>query len=147
MDEQLTISTPEQVAFNYEMAGIGTRFVASLFDHLILGAVIVLVYCATAALIPTLGAGAIMSGDESGLSGIYFVMALLVLIEFVILWGYFVLFELVWNGQTPGKRAAKPRVIRRDGPPVRAGGVMARNLVRFIDCLPALHATVLLGLL
>ena len=36
MDEQLTISTPEQVAFNYEMAGIGSRFVASLLDHLIL---------------------------------------------------------------------------------------------------------------
>ena len=139
MDEQLTISTPEQVAFNYEMAGIGTRFVASLLDHLILVTAMVLVYCAIAALIPTFGAGAIVSGDESGQSAIYVVLALLVLIEFVIFWGYFTLFELVWNGQTPGKRAGKLRVIRRDGQPVRAGEVMVRNLVRIIDFLPAFY--------
>src|SRR6188472_93494 len=139
MDEQLTVSTPEQVAFNYEMAGIGTRFVASLLDHLILGTAMVLVYCAVVALVPTLGAGAFISGDESGLSGIYFVLALLVIVEFVIFWGYFVLFELVWNGQTPGKRAGKLRVIRRDGQPVHAGEVMVRNLVRIIDFLPAFY--------
>ena len=75
MDEQLTISTPEQIAFQYEMAGIGSRFVASLLDHLILVTGMVLVYCAVVALIPTLGAGAIISGDESGLSGLYFLIA------------------------------------------------------------------------
>ena len=36
MDEHLTISTPEQVAFHYEMAGIGSRFVAALWDHVII---------------------------------------------------------------------------------------------------------------
>jgi uncharacterized RDD family membrane protein YckC len=139
MDEQLTISTPEQVAFHYEMAGIGTRFVASLLDHLILVTAMVLVYCAMFALIPTLGAGAIISGDDSGLSGLYLMLALLVIVEFLIFWGYFVLFELVWNGQTPGKRAGKLRVIRRDGQPVHAGEVMVRNLVRIIDFLPGFY--------
>jgi len=139
MDEHLTISTPEQVAFHYEMAGIGTRFVASLLDHLILFAALLLVYCAMVMLIPTFGVGSIMSGDDSGMTGIYLVIAVLVLIEFIIFWGYFVLFELVWNGQTPGKRAGKLRVIRRDGQPVRAGEVMVRNLVRIIDFLPAFY--------
>jgi uncharacterized RDD family membrane protein YckC len=139
MDVQLTISTPEQVAFQYEMAGIGSRFVASLLDHLILVTGMVLVYCAVVALIPTLGAGAIISGDESGLSGLYFLIAVLVLVEFVLFWGYFVLFETVWHGQTPGKRAGKLRVIRRDGQPVHAGEVMVRNLVRIVDFLPGFY--------
>jgi uncharacterized RDD family membrane protein YckC len=139
MDEQLTISTPEQVAFHYEMAGIGSRFVASLLDHLILVTAMILVYCAAVGLLPALSGGFNASGDESGLSSIYFLIAVLVLIEFLLFWGYFVLFEMVWHGQTPGKRAGRLRVIRRDGQPVRAGEVVIRNLVRIVDFLPGFY--------
>ncbi len=138
MDEQLTISTPEQVAFHYEMAGIGSRFVASLLDHLILGIALLLVYCAASSL---LGAGLFLSGSSSDNSaaGVYVILAVIVLIEFLIFWGYFVLFELVWHGQTPGKRAGKLRVIRRDGQPVHAGEVLVRNLLRIVDFLPGFY--------
>jgi uncharacterized RDD family membrane protein YckC len=139
MDEQLTISTPEQVAFHYEMAGIGSRFVASLLDHLILVTAMVLVYCAAIGLLPALGGSFIASGDDSGLSSLYFLIAVLVLVEFLLFWGYFVLFETVWHGQTPGKRAGRLRVIRRDGQPVHAGEVMIRNLVRIVDFLPGFY--------
>jgi uncharacterized RDD family membrane protein YckC len=138
MDEQLTISTPEQVAFHYEMAGIGSRFVASLLDHLILGVALLLVYCAASSLF---GAGVVLSGPsgENGTAGLYAILAVIIIVEFLIFWGYFVLFELVWHGQTPGKRAGKLRVIRRDGQPVHAGEVLVRNLLRIVDFLPGFY--------
>lgn len=135
MDEQLTISTPEQVAFHYEMAGIGSRFLASLLDHLILGVTLGLVLCAAQAIVTI----AVISNGESSQGAGYLLAAVLVIIFFLIFWGYFVLFETIWNGQTPGKRAGRLRVIRRDGQPVRAGEVMIRNIVRLVDLLPGFY--------
>ena len=132
MDDQLTISTPEQVAFHYELAGIGTRFVAALIDYLIIMTALLLLTCAMSFLrIGTIGAG--------GEAGTYLVLAITVLIFFVIFWGYFVIFETLWSGQTPGKRLGRLRVIRRDGQPVHVGEVMIRNLVRIVDFLPGFY--------
>jgi uncharacterized RDD family membrane protein YckC len=133
MDEQLTISTPEQVAFHYEMAGIGTRFVAGMLDHLIIFTALLLIGCA----MQTIVIGSIFS--SAGDAVVALVLALMLLIYFAIFWGYFVLFETLWNGQTPGKRAGRLRVIRRDGQPVHAGEVMIRNLVRLVDMLPGFY--------
>jgi uncharacterized RDD family membrane protein YckC len=138
MDEQLTISTPEQVAFHYETAGIGSRFMASLIDHLIIGLVLTLIVCATFALsVPAAIAGA--EAGEEGLWGVFLIYAILTLIIFAITWGYFVIFEIVWQGRTPGKRAGKLRVLRRDGQPIGAGEAMVRNLVRIVDFLPGFY--------
>ncbi|HWC77866.1 MAG TPA: RDD family protein, partial [Blastocatellia bacterium] len=58
---------------------------------------------------------------------------------FAIYWGYFVLFETLWSGQTPGKRIMRLRVVREDGRPVRFFEVFVRNLLRLlIDMQPAL---------
>jgi len=65
MDEQLTISTPEQVAFHYELAGIGTRFVAALIDYLIIMTALLLLTCAMS----FLRIGAIGAGGEAGRFG------------------------------------------------------------------------------
>ena len=81
--------------------------------------------------IGTIGVG----GD----AGTYVVLALIVLIYFALFWGYFMLFETLWSGQTPGKRAGRLRVIRRDGQPVGAGEVLIRNLVRIVDFLPGFY--------
>jgi uncharacterized RDD family membrane protein YckC len=138
MDEQLTISTPEQVAFHYEMAGIGSRFMAALIDYLIVGTAILLVICAYS-MLASASLAASISGDDSGALGLNIIQAVLVVVIFLIFWGYFALFELVWNGQTPGKRAGKLRVIRRDGQPIHAGEAMVRNLVRIVDFLPGFY--------
>jgi hypothetical protein len=62
-----------------------------------------------------------------------------VLAIFAIYWGYFVLFETLWSGQTPGKRIMRLRVVREDGRPVRFFEVFVRNLLRLlIDMQPAL---------
>ncbi len=142
MDEQLTISTPEQVAFQYEMAGIGSRFVAALLDHLILGLVVFLVSCA-ASMIGLMGVLSTATDEEAG-AGVFLVLALLTLVLFLIIWGYFVVFETVWNGQTPGKRAGRLRVIRYNGQPIGAGEAVLRNLVRLVDFMPGFYGVGLL---
>jgi uncharacterized RDD family membrane protein YckC len=58
---------------------------------------------------------------------------------FVLWWGYFITFETLWNGQTPGKRLMKVRVIRMSGYPVTFLDAVVRNLVRIIDFLPLLY--------
>ena len=55
---------------------------------------------------------------------------LAVLAVFAIYWGYFVVFETLWSGQTPGKRIMRLRVVREDGRPVRFFEVFVRNLLR-----------------
>ena len=42
-DELLSVETPENVVFGYEVAGIGSRFLAALVDSLIIGAIEVVV--------------------------------------------------------------------------------------------------------
>ncbi len=138
MEEQFTISTPEQVAFHYEVAGIGSRFLAALLDHAIIGLVLLLINCAVAALVPALSVGNLASTNED-MSGIYWIVALLVLVNFLVLWGYFVLFETVWNGQTPGKRSGRLRVIKHSGQPIGASEALIRNLVRIVDFLPGFY--------
>lgn len=142
MDEQLTISTPEQVAFQYEMAGIGSRFVAALLDHLILGITVFLIICAASTL-GTMGMlASVNGGDPTG--GVFLVLAILTIVLFLIIWGYFVVFETVWHGQTPGKRAGRLRVIRYNGQPIGAGEAMVRNLVRLVDFMPGFYGIGLL---
>jgi uncharacterized RDD family membrane protein YckC len=54
---------------------------------------------------------------------------------FCLYWGYFAAFEILWNGQTPGKRQAKIRVISASGRPITAFEGIARNFMRAIDSL------------
>src|SRR5690606_12367836 len=54
----------------------------------------------------------------------------------MIWWGYYLLFEWIWHGQTIGKRSARIRVVRADGAPVSFVPVAVRNLVRIIDFMP-----------
>ncbi len=145
MDEQLFISTPEQVAFSYETAGIGSRSLAALLDHLIIIVVLVLMNCALSLLMPAVYAAG-FSGDDAGATGVYVLLAVLTLIQFLFLWGYFVLFEIVWRGRTPGKRAAKLRVLRRDGHPIGVGEAVIRNLVRLVDFLPVFYGIGLISM-
>jgi uncharacterized RDD family membrane protein YckC len=64
------------------------------------------------------------------------VVAVIILAVFVIWSSYFVIFEWAWNGQTPGKRWLRLRVIREDGRPVTFWEAAARNLLRIFDIMP-----------
>jgi len=56
-------------------------------------------------------------------------------------------FEAMWNGQTPGKRALRVRVLNDDGTPLRWTGALTRNLLRAADFLPVFYGAGLLTML
>lgn len=120
----IRIETPENIAFHYELAGPGTRMVAYLFDFLI---IIVMLFA-----IGGVG-GWIMA--EMGTDGDVLVAMAIALISIVwMLSGYFILFESILNGQTPGKRLLRIRVLQDNGTPVEFTSILLRNLFRVVDC-------------
>jgi hypothetical protein len=64
------------------------------------------------------------------------VLAVLILVVFLVWTGYFVVFEWMWNGQTPGKRWLRLRVIREDGRPITFWEASVRNVLRIFDIMP-----------
>jgi uncharacterized RDD family membrane protein YckC len=131
--DQHYIDTPEQVGVHYNVAGLGSRFVAVLLDQLIIGAV----YVALAVLFLVMFAAIGVSNKFDTLT-MWFV-AILVFVVFVITWGYFALFEAYWHGQTPGKRVMQLRVIKDSGRQITLFEALARNLLRFVDYLPSAY--------
>jgi uncharacterized RDD family membrane protein YckC len=129
---EYSVLTPERVSLQYDIAGIGSRGAAAIVDTLIQSAASIVILVA-------LGAGAaVISAFFSlgGAGGATLFVALYVLALFAIATGYFMLFEILWNGQTPGKRMVGIRVIRENGYPMRPIDAVIRNLVRMVDFLP-----------
>jgi uncharacterized RDD family membrane protein YckC len=130
--DQLSIDTPELVAIELPLAGIGSRFIALLVDYLIWGAGIVLLIIIAVVLLPAMHAFNVKSAQWAE--------AIVIFSIFLVNWGYFTLFEAFWNGRTPGKRVARIRVIQRSGRSIGLLESMARNLVRYVDQLPFFYA-------
>lgn len=65
---------------------------------------------------------------------------LLIVAAFLLFYGYFAIFEIVWNGQTPGKRIVGVRVVKDSGRPLTPAETIARNLMRIVDSLPSFYA-------
>src|ERR1041385_8248105 len=123
-DETLVIETPERVPLHFALASIGNRFIACAIDHTI--QIIVLI---TMAIIFLMISNAADIGSRLT-NAPKWVIALLVVIQFIIINGYFAIFEWMWSGQTPGKRWLKLRVIREDGRPITFWEASVRNLIR-----------------
>jgi hypothetical protein len=64
------------------------------------------------------------------------IAAILIFAFFLLTYGYFILFEAIWNGQTPGKRLTHIRVIKDSGQPITAIDAVGRNLLRLVDQMP-----------
>jgi len=130
--DQLNIDTPELVDIEMPLAGVGSRFIAILIDYLIYGAFFAVLILIAVVVIPALHMFSNVSANWA--VGIFF------LILFLIHWGYFSLFEAFNNGRTPGKQAAKIRVIHQSGRGISFFESLARNLVRFVDWMPSFYA-------
>jgi uncharacterized RDD family membrane protein YckC len=129
-----TIETPEQIPIEFAVAGIGSRFLALLIDTLIQTGVGI-------ALLLTVGVAFRVAASIRNTPG--FSQAggvLLILSAFLLFFGYFAIFEIVWNGQTPGKRIIGLRVVKDSGRPLTAAESIGRNLMRIVDSLPSFYA-------
>jgi uncharacterized RDD family membrane protein YckC len=130
--DQLKIDTPEQIALELPLAGIGSRFLALAIDTLLQSLLYVIGAFALALLVPF---GTLLFKWVPASLG----PALAILFLFCVYWGYFAFFEVIWKGQTPGKRYAGIRVIKESGRPINAYEAIARNLMRAVDGLPGIY--------
>jgi uncharacterized RDD family membrane protein YckC len=122
MRELIEIKTPENVTIEYELAGIGSRSLAVIIDTLIR----YLVYIVLA--IPLFFMSSYQI--ESLFRG--WKLAILILIFFLMNWGYFIFFEMIMQGKTPGKKLMKLRALKENGRPINFLDSFIRNLFRVI---------------
>jgi len=123
--EKLTIETPEQIALEFPLAGLGSRGLALCIDSLIQLIVALVTVIIVRLALPDL--------DQTWIGAKNWLIAGELFLLFCLYWGYFAAFEILWNGQTPGKRQVKVRVIHSSGRPITAFEGIARNLLRAID--------------
>lgn len=137
-EDRISIDTPEGVALDLTLAGLGSRFVASVIDTAISWGIIL----ALLLLIGLLASGSSSGGGDGGGDGtgaVLFAFAVITVLLFLAQFGYYVLFETLASGRTPGKRLAGLRVVTETGAPVGFVASALRNLVRLVDILPGTY--------
>ena len=117
LDTVREVHTPEGVALRLPAAGPVPRALAWLIDLAIRMALLM----AISMVLGMLGAFG---------NGVYLILL------FVVFWAYPVVFEAMYGGQTPGKRALGLRVVSADGAPIGWMASFVRNLMRTVDMLP-----------
>jgi uncharacterized RDD family membrane protein YckC len=135
VEDRIQVDTPEQIALEFPLAGIGSRFMAIALDTLIqfllyLAGIFAMV--GLSKLAPDLPVSLKWLPDS-------WLPALLILFLFCVYWGYFAIFEIFWHGKTPGKHMAGIRVIKDTGRALNVYETIGRNLMRAIDWLPLLY--------
>jgi uncharacterized RDD family membrane protein YckC len=133
--ESITITTPDHGTLEFDLAGLGSRFCAHLIDTLLIG-LLILLLALFALAVGGLDLRSMFQDLEGGAWTSSFGLALLILVGFVVYWGYYVFFESIMRGATLGKREFGIRVIREDGLPIGFREAALRNLVRAADALP-----------
>lgn len=137
MPQKVEIRTPENIGLAYEVAGLGSRGAALILDTLLqmaaLAGIILLFLAVTSAL------GGIQRLAAVGNSLSSWMVAGAILLAEVVYNGYFLLFESLWKGQTPGKKLVSIRVIMEDGRALSFRAALIRNLLRAADSLPGLY--------
>ena len=117
LDTVIQAETPEGMPLELRPAGLSPRFHALLIDWMIRGAIL-----------------SVLANPLVLLGGLG--VALFFIVTFALEWGYPIVFELAWNGATPGKRLLGLRVVMDDGLPVTLTASIVRNLLRAADFLP-----------
>ena len=125
MDRSISVRTPESIAFSYELAGAGSRFLALAVDTAIQTVLLIAAFAGISWALSQVSVSRERIGFSTSIG-----IAIAVTILFAVYFGYFIAFEALWNGQTPGKRLLGLRVVRDGGYPIDFGAAAIRNLVR-----------------
>jgi uncharacterized RDD family membrane protein YckC len=116
LDSSFTALTPEGIEFLLSPAGFPVRTIAYAIDKILQWSILLIIFIFFIVLL-------------RNFIGIWIVMIL----NFFVEWFYHVIFELVFRGQTPGKRIMGIRVVKSNGSPVDPASSFIRNLLRFAD--------------
>ncbi len=140
-EQVVRFETPENIPVTYKLAGPGTRFIACVFDHIVIVAAILAMTVLTMVvllLLAQLNIG--IEGDlfADGAEGFMTWIMLATAIQVVLYLGYFTVLEWIWNGQTLGARIMGVRVVMDRGFSLSFAGVFLRNIFRVIDVIPVL---------
>jgi len=131
LERSYRVRTPEMVDFSFPVAGLGSRFLAYLIDVLVIvaigGAILIVTSFFT---ILTVGTAPFVGSA---------VLATAIIAFFFLQWGYFVLWEALRDGRTPGKRALGLRTIGERGVRITLAQSTIRNVFRALDGLPSLQ--------
>jgi uncharacterized RDD family membrane protein YckC len=129
LDNTIEIVTPENIAFRYQVAGPFRRLPAYLID--------------LAIRVAFFWVGAIVLSIVFGLAGLPGLgLGFTLVLWFALEWFYGGLFETFWNGQTPGKRLMRIRVLSIDGQPINGLQGVLRNVLRALDQQPVVFSMV-----
>jgi uncharacterized RDD family membrane protein YckC len=126
LTDDLVVTTPERVTFDYQLAGPGSRFLAQLIDFPLQLVALAL------SVLAGLGLG-VLTGSQA------VAMVTGVVLGFLTIWGYYPVIETAWGGQTLGKHIFGLRVVGDRGEPISFVQALVRNLVRLVDFLPLLY--------
>jgi uncharacterized RDD family membrane protein YckC len=129
MLRSVDVRTGESVAIRYELAGLGSRFLALVVDMLAQTAIVVALLIGFGFAAPALARLAPLGGKNL----VGWLIAIGIIGFFLIFFGWFIIFEAWWSGRTPGKRALGLRVVRDGGFPIDVGAAVIRNLVRIAE--------------
>lgn len=127
LDLTVQITTPENIRFEYRLAGPFRRAPAWFFDLIIR-----LVF-----FVPLFFLLSLLNGIGLGIQSV-FVMILFQLLWFVMSWFYGAILESTRNGRTFGKLALGIRVMSTDGRPINGVQAILRNFFRVADVAPLL---------
>ncbi|MCW9012272.1 MAG: RDD family protein [Gammaproteobacteria bacterium] len=128
LDSLNAVQTPEGIEINLRLAGIWPRSVAWMIDTIIRG----VIYFVLALVVNQFGK---------------FGTGLLLISIFIMEWFYPVLFEVLNNGVTPGKKSLGLQVVNADGTPIGWSSSMLRNILRTVDFLPLFYGVGLISML
>jgi len=120
----LQIRTPEGIVFSQLLAGPLTRFLGWAIDMGCIGVLLMILGYIVA----------ILQLISANLAGAAYVLS-----YFIISIGYGIACEWLWRGQTVGKKVFRLRVVDAEGLRLQFNQIVTRNLLRFVDSLPAFY--------
>jgi uncharacterized RDD family membrane protein YckC len=132
---RVIIQTPESIELDFTLAGVGSRSFAWLIDNVIVWTSVVLLAIAGLLIYAYVIFPFLQDNFSVAQKGTIdqWLLAFFALFMFILINGYFIIFETVWQGQTPGKRFAEIRVVRDNGQPVRLPEAALRSLINVVD--------------
>jgi uncharacterized RDD family membrane protein YckC len=129
--QEIDITTPEHVHLKFKIAGIGSRATAQIIDWLILGLLNFTIFFIS------IKVNNSFLGDIGDFSN--YIWAIVIILFFLLTWGYFAFYEFFNSGRTIGKWLMGIRVIQDNGQTITFMSSFIRNLLRIVDFLPGMY--------